>query len=211
MTSSLDDFREHISQLHPDLRKPDQAGAVNTDPAWMARCHAADHRDHGSVTHRHGPAHWEHPDAWPAGWRDGSGVVLLNGDESVIPADVRARMAMHARHDAERAALTERQEAERAGEDIDLTPIATWNAFSPDQLAGVIAGVCRMDAGPARHMVDALAERARTGQREVYEFTTERRDAAGALIGGARWRIERHRSSLTWQLHLLASEPEGVA
>lgn len=73
------DLREHITRLHPDLYDVDKARAVNTTQGRMAFDHAEDHRDHGSTTHRHGPSHWERPDAQPAGWRDGSGVVLLDG------------------------------------------------------------------------------------------------------------------------------------
>jgi hypothetical protein len=117
---------------------------------------------------------------------------------SAVPADVQARMAMHERHDAERAALTERQAAERAGEGIDPTPIVTWNAFAPDQLADVITGVTRCDPAVSAAMVNRLADLARTGQPQVHEFSTERRDP---LSGGA----------LSWKLHLLLAEPEGVA
>jgi hypothetical protein len=72
------DLREHVIRLHPHLHS---AGKVRLDKtnAQMAFSHAGDHRDHGSTSHRHGPAHWESPGAWPAGWRDGSGVVRLDG------------------------------------------------------------------------------------------------------------------------------------
>jgi hypothetical protein len=87
------------------------------------------------------------------------------------------------------------------------TPIATWNAFSPDQLADVITGVTRSDPefglGIARRMVKG---------ETPFEFGTERRDPFefGRLIGAARWRAERTGVS-GYQLHLLAAEPGGVA
>jgi len=127
--------------------------------------------------------------------------------DSAVPAEVRARMAMHERHDRERADLAERQAAERAGEGLDATPIATWNAFSPDQLADVITGVTRSEPEFGLGIVRRMAK-----GETPFEFSTERRDPfSRALIGGARWRAEYHRSSLTWQLHLLLAEPEGVA
>jgi hypothetical protein len=123
--------------------------------------------------------------------------------DSMDPAYARV---IRERHEAERAALTERHEAERTAAGLDVTPIATWNAFAPDQLAGVITGVTRCDASLATKFMAHLA-----GSGTRYEFTIERRDLAGVLIGGARWRIERHRASLSWCLHLLETEPEGVA
>jgi hypothetical protein len=131
----------------------------------------------------------------------------MPADSSAVPAEVRARMAMHERHDAERAALTERQSAERADEGIDLTPVATWNAFAPDQLAEVIAGVTRCEGALA---VEAVRRVAKGG---TYEFSTERRDPfGGQLIGGARWLAEHDPGIYaTWRLHLLLAEPAGVA
>jgi hypothetical protein len=110
-------------------------------------------------------------------------------------------------HERERAALTERQAAERAGEGIDPTPIASWNAFAPDQLADVITGVTRCEGALAAEIVRRLSR----GGTE--EFSTERRDPfGGQLIGGARWLAE-HDAGIyaSWRLHLLLSEPEGVA
>jgi hypothetical protein len=164
------DLREHIIRLHPHLHSADKARAVTRTQAWMARSHAEDHRNRGSTNHRHGPSHWEHPDAWPAGWRDGSGVVMI-GDQ---PGSA------------------------------ETAPLATWHAFSPDQMADLIAGVTRSRTVAAEVMPYLAGDAYR-------EFWTERRDLAGQLIGGARWRAEYHRSSLSWSLHLLESEPEGVA
>lgn len=106
----------------------------------------------------------------------------------------------------ERAELTARQAAEREAAGLDATPIATWNAFAPDQLIDVITGVTRCEAELANRVVRCVNE------GRTYIFSTERRDPfSGSLIGGARWRAEYHKSSLTWQLHLLLAEPEGVA
>jgi hypothetical protein len=91
---------------------------------------------------------------------------------------------------------------------VPTRPIATWNAFSPDQLADVIAGVARMDLAPAQRIVARL-----TADAMVHEFTAQRRDPIGGqLIGGARWLAERDASLFAgWRLHLMESEPEGVA
>jgi hypothetical protein len=96
---------------------------------------------------------------------------------------------------------------ERAAQGLELYPLATWHAFAPDQLADVIAGVTRMDPGPATRIVQHLNTAVTS-----YEFSTERRDPFefGRLIGGALWRIERDGVS-AYVLHLLQSEPEGTA
>jgi len=116
-------------------------------------------------------------------------------------------MAMHERHDRERADLAERQAAERAGEGLDATPLATWNAFSPDQLADVIVGVTRCGAAQAKKIVHEL------GGGGTYTFSMERRDPfSGQLIGGSRWLAEHDPGIYAkWRLHLLLTEPEGVA
>lgn len=108
--------------------------------------------------------------------------------------------------------LAERQAAGRAEQGIELYPLATWHAFSPDQLADVITGVTRSDPAFGLAIAARLTALARTGQCEVHEFGTERRDPFefGRLIGGALWRAERDGVS-GWQLHLLQSEPCGVA
>jgi hypothetical protein len=107
-------------------------------------------------------------------------------------------------HERERAELARRHEAERTAAGLDVTPIATWNAFAPDQLADVITGVTRCEGALAAEIVRRLSR----GGTE--EFSTERRDTSGILIGGARWRIERE-DVCAWKLHLLESEPEGTA
>jgi hypothetical protein len=128
-----------------------------------------------------------------------------------------ARSRLRERQAAELADLRDRQRTEREAEGLPLAPIATWNAFSPAELIGVVAGVTRMDPASAEATVRGLlhGEPATT----THEFDTERRDPftgptaaghAGALIGGARWRIERADIS-DWKLHLLAAEPCGVA
>lgn len=111
--------------------------------------------------------------------------------------------------------MTHRNDIRRMARDIaeaeltqaDEAPIATWHAFSPDQLADVITGVTRSDPefglGIVRRMVKG---------ETPFEFGTERRDPFefGRLIGGALWRAERDGVS-DWRLHLLQSEPQGVA
>jgi hypothetical protein len=110
-------------------------------------------------------------------------------------------------HERERAELARRHEAERTAAGLDVTPIATWNAFAPDQLADVITGVTRCEGALAAEIVRRLSR----GGTE--KFSTERRDPfGGQLIGGARWLAE-HDAGIyaSWRLHLLLTEPEGVA
>lgn len=114
-----------------------------------------------------------------------------------------------ARHRRERAELEDRHRAELEenfpGE--PLYPIATWNAFSPDQLADVITGVTRCEGALAAEIVRRL------GRGSTEEFSTERRDPfSGQLIGGSRWLAEYDPGIYaSWRLHLLLTEPEGVA
>jgi len=117
------------------------------------------------------------------------------------------REELRAQRERERAELIERQAAERADAGLDPTPIATWNAFSPDQLADVIVGVTRCGAAQAKKIVHEL------GGGGTYTFSMERRDPfSGQLIGGSRWLAEHDPGIYAkWRLHLLLSEPEGVA
>jgi hypothetical protein len=64
------DLREHVHRLHP----PSAAGSLRMTMAQLADWHANEHFRYGSRTHHHGPNAGPH--ARPAGWRDGSGVVL---------------------------------------------------------------------------------------------------------------------------------------
>jgi len=117
-------------------------------------------------------------------------------------------------HERERAELACRHEAEREAAGLDPTPRATWNAFSPEELAKVITGVTRSHPGLGQEVVHELTLRAAAESgAAAYEFTTERRDPfGGALIGGARWLAEHDPGIYaSWRLHLLLSEPEGVA
>lgn len=117
------------------------------------------------------------------------------------------RRALYAGQAQQRQELIERQAAEREAQGLELYPLATWHAFAPDQLADVITGVTRSD--PAFGL--AIAQRlVRLPGGARHEFGTERRDPSGVLIGGALWRAERTGVS-DWALHLLQSEPRGVA
>ena len=131
--------------------------------------------------------------------------------------DIKTELAE--RQAAERADLAERQAIEREAEGLGpVPPIATWNAFSPRELAEVVAGVTRVDIHHAHAIISgSLVVSGPDGAS--YEFGTERRDPftgptaaghSGALIGGARWRIERV-SIADWKLHLLQAEPCGAA
>lgn len=66
-------LREHITRLHPRLFSAGKA-RLDKAQAQMAHDHSEDHHKHGSTSHHHGPNAGPH--ARPAGWRDGSGVVL---------------------------------------------------------------------------------------------------------------------------------------
>lgn len=102
------------------------------------------------------------------------------------------------------AEVRRRRAAERAAQGLELYPLATWHAFAPDQLVDLITGVTRCDPVRLREIMNE------TVHRGSYEFGTERRDLSGALIGGALWRAERDGVS-SFKLHLLQSEPRGVA
>jgi hypothetical protein len=117
------------------------------------------------------------------------------------------RAALYAEQAQQRQELAARQAAEREAEGLDQTPIATWNAFSPDQLADIITGVTRCEGALAAEVVRRVTE------GRTHEFGTQRRDPfGGQLIGGARWLAERDASAFVgWRLHLLETEPEGAA
>lgn len=116
------------------------------------------------------------------------------------------RRALYAEQAQQRQELAERQADERTAQGIELYPLATWHAFSPDQLVDVLSGVCRMDPRSSQAVIEHLSTAVTS-----YEFSTERRDPLSrALIGGALWRIERDGVS-AYVLHLLQSEPEGTA
>jgi hypothetical protein len=65
-------IREHVQVLHPRLLK---AGLRTADDALLSSWHAEEHFRFSSFSHHHGPN--AGPRARPRGWRDGSGVVLL--------------------------------------------------------------------------------------------------------------------------------------
>jgi hypothetical protein len=68
-TAPEPDLRAHVRELHPRL-------AADVPAAELARRHAAEHFQFGSQSHHHGPNAGPH--ARPKGWRDGSGVVLID-------------------------------------------------------------------------------------------------------------------------------------
>lgn len=63
-------LREHCAEFHPRITLRGQS-----DDRVSAE-HGRQHFQHGSATHHHGPNPGPH--ARPRGWRDGSGVVLVN-------------------------------------------------------------------------------------------------------------------------------------
>jgi hypothetical protein len=63
-------LREHAAEFHARLR------AHGDNEAELARQHGYEHFQFGSTTHHHGPNAGPH--ARPRGWRDGSGVVLID-------------------------------------------------------------------------------------------------------------------------------------
>jgi hypothetical protein len=126
---------------------------------------------------------------------------------------------------------TEPDEALRLLYDDLGAPIATWNADSPEQLAEVIAGVTRMGtirggllAGPdSYYKPDGTLGLGTATARDVvrrleagenpFEFVTEARDQlTGQFTGRAIWRARYYPGQAhAWRLHLLETEPEGVA
>jgi hypothetical protein len=64
------DLREHCREFHPRIVLRGQADAT------VARKHGGEHHQYGSQSHHHGPNAGPH--ARPRGWRDGSGVVLID-------------------------------------------------------------------------------------------------------------------------------------
>lgn len=62
-------LRAHVDELHPRLNS-------GVSEAQLARAHGREHFQFGSTTHHHGPN--AGPNARPVGWRDGSGVVLID-------------------------------------------------------------------------------------------------------------------------------------
>jgi hypothetical protein len=65
------DLREHVAQFHPRLRVHG-----TSEKLLLAREHGREHFQFGSATHHHGPNAGPH--SRPRGWRDGSGVVLID-------------------------------------------------------------------------------------------------------------------------------------
>jgi hypothetical protein len=63
-------IRAHIEELHPRIKL-----RRRTDDE-LAHDHGEDHYRYGIMTHHHGPN--AGPNARPRGWRDGSGVVLID-------------------------------------------------------------------------------------------------------------------------------------
>lgn len=62
-------IQAHVRALHPELD-------ARVPAAELARRHADGHFRHGSTTHHHSADAGPH--ARPRGWRDGSGVVLID-------------------------------------------------------------------------------------------------------------------------------------
>jgi hypothetical protein len=67
---SLAPLRTHAREFHPRLN------ADMRPLSALARAHGGEHHQYGSTTHHHGPNAGPH--ARPRGWRDGSGVVLID-------------------------------------------------------------------------------------------------------------------------------------
>jgi hypothetical protein len=68
-------IREHVRLLHPRIR------LLGRSDNELSREHAGEHHRLGSSTHHHGPNAGPH--ARPRGWRDGSGVVLIDRQAAV--------------------------------------------------------------------------------------------------------------------------------
>jgi hypothetical protein len=71
------DLREHCREFHSRITLRGQ-----TDEK-VASAHGRDHHQFGSHSHHHGPNAGPH--ARPRGWRDGSGVVLIDRQAAMRP------------------------------------------------------------------------------------------------------------------------------
>lgn len=68
-------LREHVRKFHPKITLRGQSDA------HVARAHGGDHFHFGNTTHHHGPNGG--PNARPAGWRTGGGVVLIDREAAM--------------------------------------------------------------------------------------------------------------------------------